>query len=91
MNQFDKYKIYLSLLGHYYVILPYKVKRKRKIRFTTGRITADAKGATMADRIRMFWILLLENRSKNNIFRNKIINLSFNGLAFNTREHFASC
>ena len=41
----------------------------------------------MADRIRMFWILLLENRSKNNIFRNKIINLSFNGLAFNTREH----
>ena len=45
----------------------------------------------MADRIRMFWILLLENRSKNNIFRNKIINLSFNGLEYNTREHFAHC
>ena len=42
----------------------------------------------MADRIRMFWILLLENRSKNNIFRNKIIS---NGLAYNTREHFAHC
>ena len=32
-------------------------------RFTTGRIPADAKGANMADRIRIFWILLLENRS----------------------------
>ena len=36
----------------------------------------------MANRIRMFWILLLENRSQNNIFLLQyIINLSFNGLA----------
>ena len=39
-------------LFHYYVILPHKVKRTRKIRgrnqfnqFTTGRIPVDAKGA----------------------------------------------
>ena len=37
-------------------------------RFTTGQIPADAKGATAADRIRMFWIPLLENRNQNNIF-----------------------
>ena len=52
------------------------------VQFTTGRILADGEGATMANRIRMFWILLLENRSQNNIFLLQyIINLSFNGLA----------
>ena len=51
-------------------------------RFTTGRILADGEGATMANKIRMFWILLLENKSQNNIFLLQyIINLSFNGLA----------
>ena len=34
----------------------------------TGRIPENAKGATMADRIRMFWIFLLENRSQCNSF-----------------------
>ena len=33
-------------------------------RFTTGRILADGEGATMDNRIRMFWILVLENRSQ---------------------------
>ena len=51
-------------------------------RFTTGQIPADGEGATMANRIRMFWILLLKNRSQNNIFLLQyIISLSFNGLA----------
>ena len=51
-------------------------------RFTTGRIPADGEGATMANRIRMFWILLLENGSQNNIFLLQyIIILSFNSLA----------
>ena len=31
-------------------------------------VRARGQEATMADRIRMFWILLLENRSQNNIF-----------------------
>ena len=35
----------------------------------------------------------IENRSQNNFFFfcSRIINLSFNGLAYNTREHFAHC
>ena len=37
-------------------------------RFTTGRIPEDAKGATVADGIRMFWMLSSENRSQNTIF-----------------------
>ena len=74
-------KHYFHLLFHYYVIFPYKVKRTSKIQDRNtlqcpsltglqhaGQILADAKGATAADRIRMFWILLLENRNQNNIF-----------------------
>ena len=33
----------------------------------------------------------IENRSQNNIFCSRIINLTFNGLACNMREHFAHC
>ena len=33
----------------------------------------------------------IENRSQNNIFCSRIINLSFNGLAYNMREQFAHC
>ena len=33
----------------------------------------------------------IESRSQNNIFCSRIINHSFNGLADNTREHFAHC
>ena len=33
----------------------------------------------------------IENRSQNNIFCSRIIILSFNGLAYNMREHFAHC
>ena len=41
---------------------------------------------------RMFWILLPENRSQNNIlFCSRITNFSFNGLAHNVHEHFAHC
>ena len=46
------------------------------------------------DRSRMFWILILENRSQLKVtffFCSKIINLSFNSLAYNKREHFAHC
>jgi len=40
----------------------------------------------------MFWILLPENRSQNNnFFFTRIFNLSFNGLAYNTREHCVHC
>ena len=35
---------------------------------------------------------MIENRSQNNIFfGSRIINLSFNGLAYNTRKDFAHC
>ena len=46
----------------------------------------------LCDRIRIFWILILENRSQLKVtffFCSKIINLSFTGLAYNKREHFA--
>ena len=33
----------------------------------------------------------IENRSQNNIFCSMIINLSFNGLVYNTGEQFAHC
>ena len=34
----------------------------------------------------------IENGSQNNIFfSSRIINLSFNGLAYNTRDQFAHC
>ena len=60
-------------------------------RFTTGRIPADAKRATMAE--------LDEPAEEPNfnlfesfgLFQRQIINQSFNGLAYNTREHFAHC
>ena len=39
---------YFILLFHYYVILPYKVKRRPKIRGRTGRIPAD-EGAILAE------------------------------------------
>ena len=48
----------------------------------------------LCDRIRMFWILILENRSQLKVtffVCSKIVNLSFNGLAHNKREHFAHC
>ena len=32
---------------------------------------------------------IIENRSQNNIFCSRIINLLFNGLAYNTRKDFA--
>ena len=74
---------YKVLLFHYYLILPYKVKTTCKIwghntlhcsvlvlpvckRANTGGL--DVNGATMADRIRVFWILLPKNRGQNNIF-----------------------
>ena len=60
-------------------------------RFTTGRIPADAKGATMAELDEPADENQIENRSQNNIFCSRIINLSFNALAYNTREHFAHC
>ena len=56
-------------------------------RFTTGRIPADAKGATMAELDEPADENQIENRSQNNIFCSRIINLSFNALAYNTREH----
>ena len=36
---------------------------------------------------------LIENRSQNNIFFfcSRIINLSFNGMTYNTRKDFAHC
>ena len=34
---------------------------------------------------------IIENRRQNNIFCSRIINLSFNGLAYNTRKDFAHC
>ena len=34
---------------------------------------------------------IIENRSQNNIFCSRIINLSFNGLAYNMRKGFAHC
>ena len=42
---------------------------------------------------RMLWILLPQNRSQNNIFFfcSRIINRSFNVLAYTTREHFTHC
>ena len=39
-----------------------------RLAFVSGQVAWDAKGATVADRIRMFWILSLENRSQNTIF-----------------------
>ena len=72
--------IHIMLLFHYYVILPYKVKRTRAKyeavntvvswfnRFTTGRIPADAKGATMAELDEPADENIIENRSQNNIF-----------------------
>ena len=34
---------------------------------------------------------IIENRSQNNFFCSRIINLSFNGLAYNMRKGFAHC
>ena len=59
--------------------------------FTTGGIPADAKGATMADRISRgyFGSSYLKIEAKITFFfGSKIINLLFNGLAYNTGEHF---
>ena len=58
------------------------------------RIPTDGKGASLAELDELAEENKVENRSKNNIFfRSRIINLSFNGLAYclayNTREHFA--
>ena len=61
-------------------------------RFTTGGIPADAKGATMAERISRGYFGYSYLRIEAQItffFRSKIINLSFNGLAYNMGEHFA--
>ena len=84
---------YSTIMSFYHIRSKEQAKYEAVIhcsdRFTTGRLPADAKGATMAGRIRMFWILLLENRSQSNIFSFAVkswINLSFNGLACNTRE-----
>ena len=63
-------------------------------RFTTGGIPADAKGATMADRISRgyFGYSYLKVEAKITFFfRSKIINLSFNGLAYNMGQHFSYC
>ena len=59
--------------------------------FTTGLTPVDAKGHS--HRMRMFWILLPGNRSQNNIFFavGRIINVSFNSLAYNTHKHLAHC
>ena len=48
----------------------------------------------MANRIRKFWILLPKNRNQlpnSNFFCSGIINLLFDGLAYNTSGHFAHC
>ena len=61
---------------------------------TTGGILADAKGATVDDRISRgyFGSSYLKIEAKITFFfRSKMINLSFNGLAYNTGEHFAHC
>ena len=63
-------------------------------RFTTGGIPADAKGATMADRISRgyFGYSYLKIEAQITFFfRSKIINLSFNGLAYNMGQHFSYC
>ena len=71
------------LLFHYYVFLPYKVKRRRKIRGRNTLLCPSLTGLQQGeyfsngfrvvyvirtDKIMMFWILLPENRSQNNIF-----------------------
>ena len=62
-------------------------------RFTIGGIPADAKEATMAELDEPADENIIENRSQNNIFffGSRIINLSFNGLAYNTRKDIAHC
>ena len=93
---------HLHLLFQYYVILPYKDKRARKIRdpstvYCPGLIglqPADAKGATIADRISRgyFGYFYLKIEAKITFFfRSKIINLSFNGLTYNMGEHIVHC
>ena len=82
------------------VFLPYKVKRRRKIRGRNTLLCPSLTGLQQGeyfsngfrvvyvirtDKIRMFWILLPENRSQNNtFFCSRIINLSFNGLTYIT-------
>ena len=70
------------------VILPFRFIQSNKEHLTGFRVVYVIR----TDRIRMFWILLPENRSQNNnFFGSRIINLSFNGLTYNTREHFVHC
>ena len=58
-------------------------------RFTTGRIPADAKGAAMAELDKPADEKKIE--AKITFFCSRIINLSFNGLAYNSSEHFTNC
>ena len=71
------------------VILPFRFIQSNKEHLTGFRVVYVIR----TDRIRMFWILLPEDRSQNNnfCFCSRIINVSFNGLTYNTREHFVHC
>ena len=66
---------YSTLLFHYYVISPYKVKRTRKI----------WDGIDQLNRVNT------ENSIIVGTFCSRIINPLFDGLAYNTGGHFAHC
>ena len=62
-------------------------------RFTTGRITADAEVATVADRIRMFWKNTTQLAKYPHVLYAKPSNKVYllDGLAYSTCGYFAIC
>ena len=73
------------------VILPFRFIHSNREHLISFRVAY----VNRTDRIRMFWTLLPKNRSQITrfffFFCSRIINLSFNGLTYNTCEHFVHC
>ena len=71
------------------VIFPFRFIQSIKEHLTSFRVVYGIRTHRIS---KMFWILLPENRRQNNnSFCSGITKLSFNGLTYNTREHFVHC